>query len=81
MTRLAWEWSRSGTPGDWLGGVHAGVALIDLGNMLLSFVLLWRSNYSGAKAILNRELLAGLLSPGFAMFHLVVASLAVARIQ
>jgi hypothetical protein len=81
VTRLAWEWARSGTAGTWIGVLHAGVALLDLGNMVLCFVLLWHHHGSGTRAIFNRELLAGLLSLGFALFHFVMGSLAVAQIR
>ena len=55
--------------------------MIDLGNLVLAFALLWRSNYSGARAVFNRELLAGCLSLCFALFHLVVGSLGLAQIR
>jgi hypothetical protein len=81
LTRLVWEWSHSRVSGERLGVFHIGLALIDLGNLVLAFALLWRSNYSGARAIFNRELLAGCLSLCFALFHLVVGCLAVAQIR
>ncbi len=81
VTRLVWEWSHSRASGERLGAFHIGVALIDLGNLVVAFALLWRSNYSGARAIFNRELLAGCLSLCFALFHLVVGCLAVAQIR
>ena len=55
--------------------------MIDLGNLVLAFALLWRGNYSGTRAIFNRELLAGCLSLCFALFHLVVGSLGLAQIR
>lgn len=81
VTRLVWEWSQSRTSGERLGAFPIGVALIDLGNLVLAFALLWRSNYSGARAVFNRELLAGCLSLSFALFHLVVGSLGLAQIR
>ena len=81
VTWLVWEWPQSRAFGERFGAFHIGLALIDLGNLVLAFALLWRSNYSGARAIFNRELLAGCLSLCFALFHLVVGCLAVAQIR
>lgn len=81
VTRLVWESSHSRMSREGLGAFHIGVALVDLGNLVLAFALLWRSNYPGGKAIFNREILAGCLSLCFALFHLVVGSLAVAQIR
>lgn len=81
VTWLVGEWSQSRVSGERLGVFHIGVALVDLGNLVLAFALLWRSNYSGARAIFNRELLAGCLSLCFALFHLVVGYLTVAQIR